>query len=68
MWTGAVFTSTGDVVPCCFDKDAQFSMGNINLTSFSNILTNKKYNEFRVKIFNSRKTVDMCCNCTEGLK
>ncbi|GAB5538080.1 MAG: radical SAM/SPASM domain-containing protein [Salibacteraceae bacterium] len=66
MWSGAVITWDGRVVPCCFDKDAQHSMGNLTTNSFSEIWNNKAYRRFRASILKSRSEVEMCKNCSEG--
>lgn len=68
LWTNPVITASGDVLPCCFDKKAQFKMGNINALSFREIWKSKKYKEFRKQVFGNRKSIDICRNCTEGLK
>lgn len=66
MWSSAVITWDGMVVPCCFDKDAQHIMGNLKTHTFNEIWKNRGYKEFRKKILNSRKSIDICTNCTEG--
>ncbi len=68
LWRTSVITWDGKVVPCCFDKDAEHNMGNLNGVSFKEIWYSDKYNSFRAKILSNRKGVDMCNNCTEGLK
>lgn len=68
LWRTSVITWDGRVVPCCFDKDADFELGKLNGTSFSEIWKNEKYTNFRSKLLSDRKSVDMCTNCTEGLK
>ena len=55
-------------MPCCFDKDAEFELGQINGSSFTDVWKSVAYNNFRNKILSNRKSVDMCVNCTEGLK
>jgi len=32
MWHGCVITWDGKVVPCCFDKDASYEMGNVDFS------------------------------------
>ena len=66
MWSGAVITWDGKVIPCCFDKDAQHSMGNLYSHSFKEIWNNKQYKDFRASILRSRSEVEMCKNCSEG--
>lgn len=68
MWHSCVMTWDGDIVPCCFDKDAKYTMGNINDQSFKKIWNGEKYQEFRSKLFANRNEIDICQNCTEGLK
>lgn len=67
MWHSAVITWDGKVVPCCFDKDAKYQMGNVQSHSFKTIWNSEAYRGFRSKILTSRKTIDICQNCTEGL-
>jgi radical SAM protein with 4Fe4S-binding SPASM domain len=68
MWHSCVMTWDGDIVPCCFDKDAKYTMGNIHQQSFKDIWNGDKYQEFRTRLFNDRKSIDICSNCTEGLE
>lgn len=68
MWKGSVITWDGRVVPCCFDKDAQYVFGNVGEESFSSIWRNERYQAFRQAVLKSRKEIDICTNCTEGTK
>lgn len=68
MWHSCVITWDGKVVPCCFDKDAHYEMGNLNQHSFRKIWFSQKYNSFRQRIIDDRQSIDICTNCTEGLK
>lgn len=68
MWHSAVMTWDGIVVPCCFDKDAEYRMGNIAGKSFRDVWYSPTYLDFRTKLINGRKNIDMCKNCTEGTK
>lgn len=65
---GAVSTFDGKIVPCCFDKDADFTFGNISESSLNDIRNSEKYKDFCKKVFLERKSIDICTNCTEGLK
>jgi radical SAM protein with 4Fe4S-binding SPASM domain len=67
MWSSGVITWDGWVVPCCYDKDAGYRMGNLNDQSFHEIWNSQKYHEFRKKIIHSRHEIDICKNCAEGL-
>ncbi|HWY37280.1 MAG TPA: SPASM domain-containing protein [Bacteroidia bacterium] len=66
MWSGCVITWDGKVVPCCFDKDAQHRLGDVQQKPFAEIWKSKEYNAFRSSILRSRKEIDICQNCTEG--
>jgi radical SAM protein with 4Fe4S-binding SPASM domain len=68
MWHSAVITWDGNVVPCCFDKDAKYSMGNVQTESFQDIWKNDKYQAFRANLLQSRTSIDICTNCSEGTK
>jgi len=66
MWSGSVITWDGRVVPCCFDKDAEHAMGNLNDKNFSEIWNSDAYQNFRKSILISRSEIEMCKNCSEG--
>lgn len=68
LWRTSVITWDGKVVPCCFDKDAEFEMGVTNGRSFKDVWHSKNYNDFRQRVLGNRQSVSMCTNCTEGLK
>ncbi len=68
MWHAAVMSWDGQMLPCCFDKNAQHEMGNLKNQSLAEIWNNKSYTQFRTKLFSNRKSIDICQNCTEGLK
>lgn len=68
MWHSAVSTWDGQMIPCCFDKDAKYAMGNLQKETISEIWNNEKYKVFRSKILKSRSEIDICKNCSEGTK
>lgn len=65
MWRGCVITWDGIVVPCCFDKDASHSLGDLKVQNFREIWNGEKYGLFRKRLFTSRSGIDICQNCTE---
>jgi len=65
MWSGCVITWDGSVVPCCYDKDADHRIGDLNTQSFQGIWRGDNYRKFRKKILNERKSVDICRNCNQ---
>lgn len=68
MWRGSVITWDGRVVPCCFDKDAKFVLGNVAEQSFASVWNDDKAKKFRASVLNQRNKIEMCTNCTEGTK
>ncbi|MCB9194813.1 MAG: SPASM domain-containing protein [Flavobacteriales bacterium] len=68
MWSSAVITWDGSIVPCCFDKDAKHKLGNMQFVKFSDIWKNKEYNYFRKSLLTNRQEIDICKNCSEGSK
>ena len=68
LWFNPVITWDGLVVPCCFDKDAQHVMGDINVSSLREIWYGEKYMDFRRSLLNDRSNIGICRNCTAGLK
>jgi radical SAM protein with 4Fe4S-binding SPASM domain len=67
LWQANVITWDGLVVPCCFDKDASHQLGNLENRSFKEIWHNDNYKQFRKELMSSRKNIDICSNCSEGI-
>lgn len=68
MWSSSVVTWDGNVVPCCFDKDATHVLGDVKADSFKVIWNSKEYRNFRNAILSNRNEIDICKNCSEGAK
>lgn len=68
LWHACVITWDGVVVPCCFDKDADYPMGDLKNTAFRDLWQGELYQEFRSKIITGRDKIDICSNCAEGTK
>ncbi len=68
MWHSCVITWDGKIVPCCFDKDAHYVLGDLTKNTFKEIWKGEKYNQFRASLLRSRSEIEMCKNCTEGTK
>ena len=67
LWQANVITWDGLVVPCCFDKDATHQLGDLKNQSFREIWHNGRYKKFRRELMTSRKNIDICANCSEGI-
>jgi len=68
LWHACVITWDGLVVPCCFDKDADYRLGDLRNKSLRAVWQDKAYKEFRKKLITGRKNIDICANCSEGTK
>lgn len=68
LWHSSVVTWDGKVVPCCFDKDAKYVMGDLKKQSFNEIWNGDAYRSFRTNLLKSREEIDICRNCSEGTK
>lgn len=68
LWFNPVITWDGKIVPCCFDKDGEYVMGDISHDSFRDIWEGPKYRIFRKSILTGRHLIDICRNCTSGLR
>ena len=64
LWSGCVITTTGDILPCCYDKEHHHPLGNIVDQSLANIFHSKKANALRRCILKrDSHTPAMCNNC-----
>ena len=68
LWFSTMIDWNGTVVPCCFDKDEDFQMGNALTQDFAEIWHSASYNDFRRELITKGRVKEMCRNCTEGLK
>ncbi len=62
-WSSCVVTWDGKMVPCCFDKDAQFNMGMLSEDSVYRIWKNNKYTSFRNLVLRKQSDIEICNNC-----
>jgi len=72
----------GNVVPCCFDKNSEWVMGNLVMGSpnyakhtsgclsdtIDTVWNAPRYREFRRMLNRSGRALPMCRDCTEGLR
>ena len=65
LWETSVITWDGKILPCCFDKDAEHSFGNISTNSFKAINNNNKAVDFRKRVLKNKSKLDTCRNCSE---
>lgn len=63
----AVVQADGDVVPCCFDKEGRFVVGNAVRQPLRQWWRGGAFQRFRRRILSGERP-PMCTNCTEGLR
>jgi radical SAM protein with 4Fe4S-binding SPASM domain len=63
LWTNPVITWDGRICPCCYDKDARYSMGNLNNGKLADYWKSESFNRLRRQTINGRELPDMCRNC-----
>jgi len=68
LWHSCVISWDGLVVPCCFDKDADYKLGDLKKDNFATIWQDDNYKQFRKKLLTGRKNIEICANCSEGTK
>jgi radical SAM protein with 4Fe4S-binding SPASM domain len=68
LWLNPVVTWNGKVLPCCFDKDADHIMGDLTQESFNEIWNGSKYRLFRRVLLTDRRAVEICRNCSSGMR
>lgn len=68
VWLTTLVDWDGQVVPCCFDKNGEFPMGNLATgQKFADIWRNKKYSDFRHAMLTDRNSIVICRNCNYGI-
>jgi len=67
-WLSTLINWDGSLVPCCFDKNGKYEMGNITAAeNLDDIWRGEAFTTFRTQLVTNRKSIDMCRNCNEGL-
>ena len=61
VWSGCVITTTGEVLPCCYDKSHAYAYGNIMSARMRDLFHNEQASSFRQAAF--RQQPDICKEC-----
>ena len=67
LWLNTLVDWDGALVPCCFDKNADYKMGNVWDHDFETLWRNDVYTAFRKQMLDDRNSIDMCRNCNYGI-
>lgn len=65
IWTIGVITTDGLMTPCCYDKNATYSFGNVSTQPLNLVWKSSSFMNYRKKVLTDRKAIDICSNCTE---
>lgn len=63
LWSGCVITTNGTVLPCCYDKEANFPFGNILEKPLQTIWHNQTADAFRTMILQKGNRPPICSEC-----
>lgn len=66
VYEQCVINSDGTVTPCCYDSYSEHVMGNVFEENLETIWKNDKYQSFRRRIREDRKSIPLCNICSEG--
>lgn len=61
VWSGVVITTTGEVLPCCYDKAHAHAYGNIMKESLEALFSNERALAFRKAVL--KQSPDICKQC-----
>ena len=61
VWSGVVITTTGEVLPCCYDKSHAHAYGNIKESTLRELFSNEKSLAFRKAAL--REQPQICKEC-----
>lgn len=61
VWSGAVVTTSGEVLPCCYDKAHAYAYGNITERPLAELFSSKKAQAFRRAAW--KEQPDICKEC-----
>lgn len=64
-WSSLVVQQNLDIVPCCYDKNADFILGNLKTQNFDEIIKSKTLLNLRKSLLTSENIPKMCNNCIQ---
>lgn len=63
LWTGCVITVSGEVLPCCYDKEHTYPLGNLLQQHLHAIWRGEKADALRRQYLHNASDIAMCRNC-----
>lgn len=58
-----VVAHNGDVLPCCYDKDGSYVMGNLLRSNLATIWHGEAFGKFRKEVYSGSGNIKICSNC-----
>jgi radical SAM protein with 4Fe4S-binding SPASM domain len=62
-WKTVTITWDGDVVPCCYDYDKRYVLGNLRYQTLTEIWNGNKMQALRKEFISNKVTNSLCKNC-----
>ena len=63
LWSGCVVTTTGEVLPCCYDKAGNHAFGSLMEQNLEQIWHNKNADDFRRQVLQDSHAIPICREC-----
>ena len=63
LWSGCVIATTGEILPCCYDKAGEYAYGLLLNHSLASVWRNKKADEFRRQVIRDSNKISICKEC-----
>jgi radical SAM protein with 4Fe4S-binding SPASM domain len=63
-WRSVSVLWDGDVVPCCFDFDKRFVLGNLGFETLASIWHGSRMQSLRAEFIGNNVTNQLCRNCS----
>ncbi|MEI6347343.1 MAG: radical SAM/SPASM domain-containing protein [Bacteroidota bacterium] len=65
LWSTIVITWDGNILPCCYDKDAKYPYNSMSTSSIFEAYRSINAREFRNRVHQNKSAIDICQNCGE---
>ena len=62
-WNYPAINWDGSLLPCCFDCENSFDLGNVLKTSFKHVWNGKKFVSLRKKLLKDKCSIPICSGC-----
>ena len=63
LWSGCVVTTTGEVLPCCYDKAGAHAFGSLKEQHIEQVWHNKNADDFRRQVLQDSHAIPICREC-----